>query len=74
MPVVSEIIRNQQQPLKLLYSIVEVARILGIELRTVRRLIRLRELTVHIIGRRVLIGHGTLVNFIRTHDIGGYDP
>lgn len=43
----------------------EAARILGVSLRTIDRLIALKELPVRRLGRRVLIPRSSLDNFLR---------
>jgi excisionase family DNA binding protein len=44
----------------------EAARMLGVSLRTVDRLIALKELPVRQLGRRVLIPRNSLNNLLRT--------
>jgi excisionase family DNA binding protein len=44
----------------------EAARLLGVSVRTVDRLIALKQLPVRRLGRRVLIARSTLQNLLRT--------
>ena len=53
------------QVIKLLHTKAEAAAMLSVSLRTIDTLIALKKLPVCRIGRRVLIPHAALVNFIR---------
>lgn len=56
---------------RLLHSKKQAAQMLNVSLRTIDNLIAFKELPVRRIGRRVLVPHGALLNFVRTdHRIG----
>ncbi len=52
--------------IKLLHSKKEAAQMLDVCPRTIDNLIAFKELEVRRIGRRVLIPHNALINFVRT--------
>jgi excisionase family DNA binding protein len=52
--------------MKLLHSKKEAALMLDVSPRTIDNLIAFKELQVRRIGRRVLIPHTALINFVRT--------
>jgi excisionase family DNA binding protein len=55
-----------QRPESVAVSKVEAAQMLGVSVRTVDRLIALKELPVRRLGRRVLIPRNGLHNLLRT--------
>ena len=55
-----------QRPESVAVSNVELAQMLGVSVRTVDRLIALKELPVRRLGRRVLIARNCLQNLLRT--------
>lgn len=57
---------SDEKIVRLLHSKKEVAQMLNVSLRTIDNLIAFKELAVRRIGRRVLIPHGALLNFVRT--------
>lgn len=57
---------NEPNTLKVTLSKPEAARMLGISLRTIDRLIALKELPVRRFGRRVLIPRASLESFLRS--------
>lgn len=58
--------RSDEKIVKLLHSKREAAQMLDVSPRTVDNLIAFKELEVRRIGRRVLIPHSALLNFVRT--------
>jgi excisionase family DNA binding protein len=52
------------------YSIDEVANLLGVSPRTVRRWIKDRKLRAHRFGRTVRIAHDDLQDFLSRHEVG----
>jgi excisionase family DNA binding protein len=63
MPVETSILERTPEALAL--SKVEAAQLLGVSLRTVDRLIALKQLPVRRLGRRVLIPRNSLHNLLR---------
>jgi len=59
----SAVLEHTSEPIAL--SKQEAAQMLGVSLRTVDRLIALKELQVRRLGRRVLVPRASLVNLIR---------
>lgn len=55
----------EQGPEALAMSKLEAARMLGVSVRTVDRLIALKELPIRRLGRRVVIPRNGLQNFLR---------
>ncbi len=54
-------------PLPAFYSVAEIAKLLKVNPKTVRRWIENGDLTVHRFGRQIRITDSDLVTFIRQH-------
>ena len=59
-------VNSNEEVTKLLHSKKEASQMLNVSLRTIDNLIAFKELPARRIGRRVLIPHSALVNFVRT--------
>ena len=60
-----------QPSTKLAYAKSEAAKILSLSVRTIENLIANKELSVRRVGKRVLVPHQSLLNFLRhDHDTG----